>query len=352
MTEYLSSLDQASRYQGLVLRPLDAPEKKCQHEGQLYLKCGKAFRVHDASWKAKQGIAAFALTLLALLILPLMFKSYCKLVGKLWQQCTTGKENFALYLLQNRTSSSSSSQSETSSSSSGSTSATSSEEEAASGRTTKSSSDSESSSSVSDNSGIPKTLPIAPSVTFTSASHDGSKSTASEESTKSLTSDTESSSSTSDNSDMPETNPNATEPATLTSVSHEDPEGVVAEKAAKEEEPQLVDSTTIRDQKLMRIRELLLLSKLKQKSQTARDVNSLPKVQPDLSQQATKEQEKRPYPFSAEKRHELEVARAEYIKHALKFQKAPLDEWDLKVANATLKRAERIKGELMPLEQK
>lgn len=110
MTEYLSSIDKVREYHGFEPRALDAPSKPHLHEGHLYIKYGKAFRIHDTKWKAAQGITAFVLTLLSLLLLPLVFKSYYQLVGKLWRQCSTGKEKLSLYIIQEpKTSSSSSS---------------------------------------------------------------------------------------------------------------------------------------------------------------------------------------------------------------------------------------------------
>lgn len=96
MNIFLSSNDKLKKYTNIS----EANEKKPKiHNKHSYVYFGKGDRQHGASWKIGHSIIALGASIPSILLVPLAFKSYRKMVGKLWKEGVSGKEkNLSLYI--------------------------------------------------------------------------------------------------------------------------------------------------------------------------------------------------------------------------------------------------------------
>jgi hypothetical protein len=75
--------------------------KSILHKGHKYNKIGEAPLKHGNGWQFGRVLTAISASALSILLIPLAIKPYRKLLGKLWNEATSGVEKISLYVTQN-----------------------------------------------------------------------------------------------------------------------------------------------------------------------------------------------------------------------------------------------------------
>lgn len=100
MRNYLVSQENVvARFPNCIPLPPESAPKTCLYNGNRYFKYGEVHLKHDIAWKVKHVFMALGMTFLSIMLVPLAFPEYFKLVSKLWQKGCSGAEKLSLYIL-------------------------------------------------------------------------------------------------------------------------------------------------------------------------------------------------------------------------------------------------------------
>jgi hypothetical protein len=93
--KYIDSVDRIqSKYPHFI--PSERGKTRNRH-GHEYTEIGICTKSHGTGWQLGRTTGALATTGLSLLIVPLAFKKYRNLIGRLWKEGSSGSEKISLY---------------------------------------------------------------------------------------------------------------------------------------------------------------------------------------------------------------------------------------------------------------